>query len=55
MKLMSSANFIIWPRTLPIRAAFVDREKNRKSLVSGGGSKGGGGSADGGDNGGGAG
>ena len=51
---------------LPIRAAFADREKNRKSLVSGGGSgggggrggggsKGGGGSGGGGDNGGGAG
>ena len=45
-------------REIPIRAAFADREKNRKSLVSGGGggrggggSKGGGGS--GGDNGGG--
>ena len=52
---------------LPIRAAFADREKNHKSLVSGdgsrggggsrsgGGSKGGGGSGGGGDNGGGAG
>ena len=52
---------------LPIRAAFADREKNCKSLVSGdgscggggsrsgGGSKGGGGSGGGGDNGGGAG
>ena len=50
----------------PIRAAFADREKNRKGLVSGGGSgggggrggggsKGGGGSSGGGDNGGGAG
>ena len=51
---------------IPIRAAFADREKNRKCLVSGGGSgggggrggggsKGGGGSGGGGDNGGGAG
>ena len=51
---------------IPIRAAFADREKNRKSLVSGGGSggsrgrggggsKGGGGSSGGGDKGGGAG
>ena len=49
---------------LPIRAAFADREKNRKSLVSGGGSgdgrvgrgsKVGGGSSGGGENGGGAG
>ena len=45
---------------VPIRAAFADREKNRKSLVSGGGSggggggsNGGGGSGGGGDNGGG--
>ena len=30
---------------LPIRAAFADREKNHKSLVSGGGSGGGGGRA----------
>ena len=49
--------------SIPVRAAFADREKNRKSLVSGGGSggrggggsKGGGGSGGGGDNGGGAG
>ena len=51
---------------IPIRAAFADREKKRKSLVSGagsgggggrggGGSKGGGGIGGGGDNGGGAG
>ena len=51
---------------IPIRAAFANREKNCKTLVSGGGSggsggrggggsKGGGGSGGGGDNGGGAG
>ena len=46
---------------VPIRATFADREKNRKSLVSGvggrggGGSKGGGGRGGGGDNDGGAG
>ena len=33
---------------IPIRAAFADREKNRKSLVSGDGSRGGGGSRSGG-------
>ena len=33
--------------SLPIRAAFADREKNRKSLVSGGVSGGGGGWGDG--------
>ena len=63
--------FCISPETLlpisrPIRVAFANWEKNRKSLVSGGGSgggggrggggsKGGGGSGGGGDNGGGAG
>ena len=58
--------FYLFMNGLPIRAAFTDREKNRKSLVSGGGSgggggrggggsKGGGGSGGGGDNGGGAG
>ena len=38
---------------IPIRAAFADREKNRKSLVSGGGSGGGGGRGGGGSKGGG--
>ena len=58
--------FYLFMNGLPIRAVFTDREKNRKSLVSGGGSgggggrggggsKGGGGSGGGGDNGGGAG
>ena len=37
---------------IPIRAAFADREKNRKSLVSGGGSGGGGGRGGGGSKGG---
>ena len=53
---------ITWSLQIPIRAAFADREKNHKSLVSGGGSGGGrgGGSSKGGvgigsDNGGGAG
>ena len=36
---------------IPIRAAFADREKNRKSLVSGGGSGGGGGRGGGGSKG----
>ena len=30
-------------KSLPVRTAFADREKNRKRLVSGGGSGGGGG------------
>ena len=38
---------------IPIRAAFADRDKNRKRLVSGGGSGGGGGRGGGGSNGGG--
>ena len=56
----------LYVTSLPVRAAIADREKNRKSLVSGGvsggvggrgsgGSKSGGGSGGGGDNGGGAG
>ena len=53
---MQTERLVIYLYTIPIRAAFANREKDRKSLVSGGGdSKGGSGSGGGGDNGGGAG
>ena len=47
--------FYLFMNGLPIRAVFTDREKNRKSLVSGGGSGGSGGSSGGGSKGGGSG